>query len=90
MRKAILAVIALMMISIGFATYSRQAAAAGAQQVGGDLQEKIRRLGSADPIERAAAACQIGAMGKQAAVAAMPNLLALLGDDTPVSGRLDC
>jgi HEAT repeat protein len=54
-----------------------------------DLKQKIARLSSPDPLERASAACQIGEMGKQAA-AAVPYLIQLLGDDTKISGVLDC
>src|ERR1051325_4657697 len=91
MRKLPLALIALLTLGIGFATYSMQAAAtsANAQQASGDLSQKIRLLSSANPIERATAACQIREMGKQA-TAAIPHLIALLGDDTPINVALDC
>src|SRR5215470_18712916 len=39
-----------------------------------DLSEKIRLLSSANPVERAKAACQIGAMGKRAEQA-IPGLI---------------
>jgi HEAT repeat protein len=54
-----------------------------------DLKQKIARLSSPDPLERASAACQIGMMGKQAAPA-VPYLIQLLGDDMKISGVLDC
>ena len=89
MRKLMLSLAALMMLGVGFAAYSMQATTASASQSSADLQEKIRLLSSANPVERASAACQIGEMGKQA-TAAIPHLIALLGDDTPVNARLDC
>src|SRR5204863_848127 len=89
MKKLMLSLAALMMMGVGFAAYSMQATTASAPQSATDLQEKIRMLSSANPVERASAACQIGEMGKQA-TAAIPHLVALLGDDTPVNARLDC
>ncbi|HEV8482225.1 MAG TPA: HEAT repeat domain-containing protein [Blastocatellia bacterium] len=53
-----------------------------------DLTEKIRALDSADPRVRAAAACALRSAGKSAA-AAIPALVKMLADDTPV-GSIDC
>ena len=53
-----------------------------------DLTEKIRALDSADPRVRATAACALRAAGKNAA-AAIPALVKMLGDDTPI-GPIDC
>jgi HEAT repeat protein len=53
-----------------------------------DVTEKIRLLGSADPIERATAACQLRAL-RAGASAAIPALLKMLGDDTPIA-RIEC
>ena len=53
------------------------------------LTDKIRALGSTNPIERASAACQIGEMGKSAA-AAIPALIQMLADDTQISDAIDC
>lgn len=46
-----------------------------------DLTDKIRALASTDANERAAAAC---ALGRARAVEAIPSLVGMLGDDTPV------
>src|SRR4030095_2040515 len=54
-----------------------------------DLSEKIRLLSSANPIERATAACQIGMMGKRAAQA-IPYLIQMLGDDSQIIGGIYC
>src|SRR6185503_6545146 len=53
------------------------------------LTEKIRALGSTNPIERASAACQIGEMGRRAAQA-IPHLIRMLADDTPISTAIYC
>ena len=53
------------------------------------LTDKIRALGSTNPIERASAACQIGEMGKSAA-AAIPALIQMLADDTQINDAIDC
>ncbi|HEX8144943.1 MAG TPA: HEAT repeat domain-containing protein [Pyrinomonadaceae bacterium] len=53
-----------------------------------DVREKIRLLESADSSERAGAACALGQMG-QRAVAAIPALIKILGDDTPTQ-RVYC
>ena len=53
-----------------------------------NLDDLIRQLGSNDATERAMAACQIGRMRSSDVRPAMDTLLALLGDDTPVDGKL--
>src|SRR5215475_3145118 len=47
---------------------------------GGDAQN-LKALSSSDPVERAAAACSLG---KLSAVEAIPSLINMLGDDTPI------
>src|SRR6185369_5810950 len=51
------------------------------QQTSSDTQANIQKLASADARERADAACKLG---KARAVAAIPGLIQLLSDDTPV------
>jgi HEAT repeat protein len=58
------------------------------ERVSGDVQEKIKALASANANERAEAACALGEMGERAA-AAIPALINLLGDDTPVE-HVEC
>jgi HEAT repeat protein len=53
-----------------------------------NVADKIRALSSADPLERASAACSLRSLGPRAA-AAIPALIKMLADDTPI-GRLDC
>ena len=53
-----------------------------------NVAEKIRALSSADPTERASAACSLRSIGKRAAPA-IPALIKMLADDTPVS-RINC
>jgi HEAT repeat protein len=53
-----------------------------------EVREKIRLLESANPVERAQAACTLGLM-KERAVPAIPALIKLLSDDTPVQ-RVSC
>ena len=53
-----------------------------------NVAEKIRALSSADAVERATAACSLRSVGARAA-AAIPALIKMLADDTPV-GQLDC
>ncbi|HKQ73274.1 MAG TPA: M56 family metallopeptidase [Blastocatellia bacterium] len=47
----------------------------------GGAAEKLKALSSTDPMERAAAACSLGKLG---AVEAIPSLINMLGDDTPI------
>jgi HEAT repeat protein len=54
-----------------------------------DLAVKIHALSSPNPIERASAACQIGEMGRRAAQA-IPNLIQILADDTPINADINC
>src|SRR5262245_40582244 len=54
-----------------------------------DLSEKMQLLRSANPVERAKAACQIGAMGKRAEQA-IPSLIQMLGDDAQINGEVYC
>lgn len=61
----------------------------GTSNAPADLTERIRALSSANPIERASAACQIGEMGKRAAQA-IPNLIQMLGDDTQINATIYC
>lgn len=65
---------------------------AAAQQNGADMPEdvmaKVRLLESANPSERAGAACALGEM-RQHAVAAIPALIKMLSDDTPTQ-RVYC
>ena len=51
------------------------------QQTANDINADIRKLASADATERTDAACKLG---KARAVAAIPGLIQLLSDDTPV------
>ena len=53
-----------------------------------EVREKIRALGSANPEERAGAACELGLM-RGRAVAAIPSLIKLLGDETVIK-RVFC
>ena len=53
-----------------------------------DVTEKIRALDSADPKVRATAACGLRAAGKNAA-GAIPALVKMLADDTPI-GAIEC
>src|SRR6185369_11864813 len=52
-----------------------------ANEISPDTKANIQKLASADPRERTEAACR---MGKARAVAAIPGLIQLLSDDTPV------
>src|SRR5215216_124567 len=54
-----------------------------------DLRDKINLLSSQNPLERASAACAIGEM-RASAAAAIPYLIQLLGDDTPINTAFDC
>jgi len=51
------------------------------KQSGGDSSMSMMALRSLDPTERAVAACALGKLG---AVDAIPALISLLGDDTPI------
>jgi HEAT repeat protein len=51
------------------------------KQSGGDSSMSMKALHSSDPTERALAACALGRLG---AVEAIPALINLLGDDTPI------
>jgi HEAT repeat protein/beta-lactamase regulating signal transducer with metallopeptidase domain len=51
------------------------------KQSGGDSSMSMMALRSLDPTERAVAACALGKLG---AVNAIPALISLLGDDTPI------
>jgi HEAT repeat protein len=51
------------------------------RQSGGDSSMRMMALRSLDPTERAVAACALGKLG---AVNAIPALISLLGDDTPI------
>lgn len=51
------------------------------KQSGGDSSMNMMALRSLDPTERAVAACELGRLG---AVSAIPALINLLGDDTPI------
>jgi HEAT repeat protein len=65
-----------------------EAAPQNAAEIPADLREKIKQLQSTDSTERAGAACALGLM-KERAVAAIPALIAILGDDTPIQ-RVYC
>src|SRR5688500_19172408 len=52
-----------------------------ANEISSDTQANIQKLASADARERTEAACRLG---KARAVAAIPGLIHLLNDDTPV------
>src|SRR5258708_20779132 len=64
----------------------RATASAGAQD--SELRERISALSSSNPIERASAACCLGEM-REGAVAAIPYLMHVLGDDAVIT-RLAC
>ncbi len=51
------------------------------KQIGGNSSMSMNALRSLDPRERAVAACALGRLG---AVDAIPALISLLGDDTPI------
>ena len=51
------------------------------QEISSDTKVNIQKLASADARERTDAACRLG---KARAVAAIPGLIQLLSDDTPV------
>jgi HEAT repeat protein len=51
------------------------------KQSGGDSSMSMKALHSSNPTERALAACALGRLG---AVEAIPALINLLGDDTPI------
>lgn len=53
-----------------------------------DANELIRGLSAPDAADRAFAACELERMGASAVRRAMPRLLELLPDDTPVEGRV--
>ena len=53
------------------------------------VKNKMEQLSSPDPIKRANAACALGAM-KSRAVAAIPLLVALLSDGTPIPTQNGC
>ncbi|MGB9181823.1 MAG: HEAT repeat domain-containing protein [Pyrinomonadaceae bacterium] len=59
-----------------------------AEQAPQSVREQIKLLQSANPAERAMAACELGEMGAQAK-AAIPALIQILGDDAPVD-QVDC
>ena len=50
-------------------------------EISADTNANIQKLASANPLERTEAACKLG---KARAVAAIPALIQLLSDDTPV------
>src|SRR5688572_30670437 len=52
------------------------------------IQAQITALSGSDPVRRAMAACYLGAMGRRAE-AAVPALLRLLADGTPIT-PVDC
>ncbi len=57
-------------------------------QIPADLRSEINALSSADPIARATAACSLRRFRERAAPA-IPHLIRMLGDDTPV-GAIRC
>jgi HEAT repeat protein len=78
----------LVIIAIGL-TLGGGATVSGRQAAQTEVQEQIQALTSADPIERAAAACALGRMRERAAPA-IPHLIALLGDGTPIPPLRSC
>ncbi|HVQ38415.1 MAG TPA: HEAT repeat domain-containing protein [Pyrinomonadaceae bacterium] len=77
---------------------SGAAATAGAQssptafrpaKLDSDVREQIVALGSSDPVARAFAACTLGKM-RTRAVAAIPKLVALLGDGAAIKPAESC
>src|SRR5262245_34103632 len=96
MKRQILFAFAIVVFCFFAALYSTQARSTkginltqGTSSSPADLSEKLRLLSSPDPVERATAACQIGAMGKSAAQA-IPHLIQMLGDDTKITGGIFC
>jgi hypothetical protein len=55
----------------------------------GAVKDKMEQLASPDPIKRAKAACALGAMEGRA-VPAIPLLVALLSDGTPIPRQNGC
>ena len=92
MKILIVAVTTLLSLSLGGGTYSPYVLDSASlfditsqsQQSGEISQEvkaKIEKLGSASPVERAEAACQLGELRATSAISA---LIKLLGDDAEV------
>lgn len=68
---------------------SEPALQSSAPDVPAQVREKIAALSSPDPIARAAAACALGRM-QMRAVAAIPNLVALLSDGSLIAPQQSC
>lgn len=76
----------LLAASYATPTYGLRGQAAAS---GGGLRDKLAQLSSPDAVTRAAAACAIGRQGASAAEA-IPALVALLEDGTPIDPRQSC
>lgn len=96
MKRIVLLLVALVSVAL-YAVEGREAsggdaAPSAAQQNGLDMPDDVRAkvgmLESADPQERASAACMLGEM-RQQAVTAIPALVKMLSDDTPTQ-RVYC
>lgn len=96
MKRIVLLLVALLSVVL-YAAEGRDARGveadrSAAQQNGPDVPDdvtaKVRLLESADPAERASAACMLGEM-KERAAAAIPALVKILSDDTPTQ-RVYC
>jgi HEAT repeat protein len=77
-QKVMLLVLAILLISSYQVTTNAQDSK--------DVDLLVKELKSADPVLRAKAACQLGRLGR-GATKAIPALLELLGDDSPVDPK---
>ena len=83
-RFALLAASLVCCLWVGLAGTQAQ----NGKEIPADVRDKMNALNSQNPVERASAACALGEMGARA-VLAVPFLIKMLGDDTPVS-QTDC
>lgn len=79
----------LLVIIVAGLTLAGGATVSARQDVQADVKEQIQALASPDPVKRAAAACALGRMRERAAPA-IPHLVVLLGDGTPIPPPRGC
>ena len=84
----ILAVVLAAVVYTGMGQ-GRQGARAPVAGLDAAVKREVTRLSAADPRARAAAACALGRM-RAAAVPAIPNLVDLLSDGTPIRPQESC